>query len=58
MSEEKMSNKEPTEKEIRDYMEKHNKNYYNAREILRDLAYKDTHTKPVGMDWGIYWKTY
>lgn len=50
---------EPTEKEIRDYMKLYPKlSWYQAREKLRDKAYKDKYNKPAGMSWGDFWKSY
>lgn len=53
--------KEPTEQEITDYMVKSNRDYYNAREDLRGLAYGGyVGAKPPGgfENWGDYWKSY
>jgi hypothetical protein len=48
--------KDPTEEEIKNYMEKNNENYYNSREELRKEAYGG---KPPGgySSWGDYWKS-
>ena len=48
---------EPTEQEIQDYMRKHNENWYNSRERLREKAYGGK--PPMGFSsWGDYWKSY
>jgi hypothetical protein len=50
---------EPTEKEIQDYMKQTGTSYYNAREDLRELAYKEDHPdKSSNQSWGDYWKSY
>ena len=51
-------NKEPTEELIKQLMESSGFSYFNAREKLRDIEYKDTYNKPAGMDWGTFWKMY
>jgi len=52
-----MNGREPTEKEIYDYMKEFNENYYCAREKLRDDAYGGK--PPYGFQsWGDYWKSY
>jgi hypothetical protein len=49
--------KEPSDKEIQDYMREHNENYYNSRERLREKAYGGK--PPEGFQsWGDYWKSY
>ena len=52
------SNKEPTEKEIKELMKKDKRHtYYTAREELREKAYGGR--PPVGyLSWGDYWKSY
>lgn len=50
--------KEPSDSQIREYMEKNNLSYYTAREILREGAYGNTHSKSPAQSWGDYWKSY
>lgn len=50
--------KEPTEDQIRKRMELTQESYYSARENLRGEAYGATHSKPPGLSWGDYWKSY
>lgn len=48
---------EPTNDEVQKYMEISGENFYNARELLRNLAYGGT--PPGGYtSWGDYWKGY
>lgn len=52
-------NIEPTEEKIRLYMADHSgESYYTAREILREMVYREDHDKPDGISWGDYWKSY
>jgi len=53
-----MCSKEPSDEEIKKYMEDHGKDYYTAREELRDIAYSKYHNKSANQSWGDYWKTY
>jgi len=47
---------EPTDDEVMIYMKKHQENYYNARERLREKAYGGK--PPNGyQSWGDYWKS-
>ena len=48
---------EPSEQAIKEYMNKHNENYYNSRERLREKEYGG---KPPCefQSWGDYWKQY
>lgn len=50
--------KEPTEDQIRKRMELTQESYYTAREILRERAYGNTHSKSPAQSWGDYWKSY
>lgn len=50
--------KEPTEDQIRKRMELTQESYYTAREILREGAYGNTHSKSPAQSWGDYWKSY
>ncbi len=51
--------REPTEKEIKDYIRIHpGESYYTARERLREMAYGKLYNKPEGMSWGDFWKSY
>jgi len=55
-TEELMKCQEPTDDEIRVYMEYHGETYYSAREYLREQAYGG---KPPGFQsWGDYWKSF
>ena len=46
---------DPTEDQIKNYMDKTGENYYNARERLREESYGGT--PPSGyQNWGDYWK--
>jgi hypothetical protein len=48
---------EPTEDDVREYMEENNENFYNARERLRERVYGGK--PPNGyQSWGDYWKSY
>ena len=50
---------EPTEQEIQKRMEQSGQDYYNAREYLRDLAYREKYPdKSPNQSWGDYWKSY
>ena len=49
---------EPTESQIREYMKSTGKDYYNAREELREEAYGNTYSKSPGQSWGDFWKSY
>jgi len=51
-------NLEPTERQIEKYMRENHENYFNSREILRDLAYKDEYNKPTTQSWSDFWKSY
>lgn len=52
-------NMEPSEEEIKNYMKQSGLDYYNAREDLRELAYKGDHPdKSSNESWGDYWKSY
>ena len=48
---------EPTDDEIREYMEEKDENYYNARERLRERVYGGKPPKGY-QSWGDYWKSY
>jgi len=49
---------EPTESQIREYMKTTGKDYYNAREEIREEAYGTTYSKSPVQSWGDFWKTY
>lgn len=34
------------------------KDYYNAREELREESYGTTYSKSPGQSWGYFWKSY
>lgn len=51
---------EPTDEEIQSLIQSSNgsHSFYTAREELREAAYSKEYNKPVGQDWGTFWKTY
>ena len=49
---------EPSEIAIVERMKATGASYYEAREALREEAYRANYDKPEGMSWGDFWKSY
>jgi hypothetical protein len=53
----KPKNEEPSDSEVKEYMETNNENYYSSREALREKSYGGK--PPSGYaSWGDYWKAF